>query len=282
MYRKRALLAVLALATAGAMTLTTTAASATKAPHHVTKAVTKKKDPPRVEITFAISLPYFVLDPLLPIQTLSVVRTRNATDCWVTLVKPAAALAPGGLPPHHNCTNKGPSGQYLGYVDLTVNTSKNPRVIEFMAHATGPGGTDTGIFYAVQRGTVPVSLPAGPPGPAGPQGPPGPAGPAGPAGPPGSSIIIPPTTVAPTTSTTVASTTSTTASGTTTTAPSTTSTTVAPTTTTTVSGGTTTTRPTTTTTVAPTTTTTHPSTTTTTKPCPTTTTTKPRSGYCSW
>ena len=35
------------------------------------------KPPPKVEVTFAISLPYFVLDNTLPIQTLSVVRVRN-------------------------------------------------------------------------------------------------------------------------------------------------------------------------------------------------------------
>lgn len=283
------------LAVAGATVFTTTAGAQAK----------PKKDPPRVEVTFAIAIPYFVLDNTLPIQVLAVVKVKNAATCWVTLVKPANALVKGGLPPKRVCTNKGTNDQYLGYLDLTKNTGKNPRVIEFMAHATGPGGTDTGPFYAVQRGTIVVKLPVGPAGPAGPPGPAGPAGPpggnggqgpAGPQGPPGpaggatttTTLTGTSTTVAPTTtsttvppsSTTVAPTTSTTASGSTTTAPSTTSTTVAPTTTTTASGtttttsgGTTTTRPTTTTTVAPTTTTSHPTTTTTV--APTTTTTKP-------
>jgi hypothetical protein len=276
---------------------------------------TAQPKPKKTQVTFAIALPYFVLDNTLPIQVLAVVKVRNATECWVTLVKPANALVPGGLPPKRACPNKGTGAQYLGYFDLTQNTGKNPRVIEFMAHASGPGGTDEGPFDAVQRGTLAVKLPTGPqgpPGPAGPQGPPGPAGPpganggqgpAGPPGPPGTTptTVAPTTTttavgttsttVAPTTSTTVAPTTSTTGSGTTTTVPSTTSTTVAPTTTTTASGtttttvaptttttsgGTTTTLPTTTTTVAPTTTTTYPTTTTTTKP------TKPVYPWWSW
>jgi hypothetical protein len=292
--RSRAVLgAAMVMVCAGATAFTTTGVAQAK----------PKKDPPRVEVTFATAEPYFVLDNTLPIQVLAIVRVKNAATCWVTLVKPANALAPGGLPPQRACPNKGSDAQYLGYFDLTQNVGKYPRIIEFMAHASGPGGTDQGPFDVVQRGTLAVKLPVGPqgpPGPAGPQGPPGPAGPpganggqgpAGPPGPPGSSVTTP-TTVAPTTttgvgatsttsttvptttSTTVAPTTSTTGSGTTTTVPSTTSTTVASTTTTGASGTTTTTMaPTTTTTISGGTTTTQPTTTTTV--APTTTTTYP-------
>jgi hypothetical protein len=294
--RSRAVLgAAMVMVCAGVTAFTTTGIAQAK----------PKKDPPRVEVTFATAEPYFVLDNTLPIQVLAIVRVKNAATCWVTLVKPANALAPGGLPPQRACPNKGSDAQYLGYFDLTQNVGKYPRIIEFMAHASGPGGTDQGPFDVVQRGTLAVKLPVGPqgpPGPAGPQGPPGPAGPpganggqgpAGPPGPPGSSVTTP-TTVAPTTttgvgatstststttvpsttSTTVAPTTSTTGSGTTTTVPSTTSTTVASTTTTGASGTTTTTMaPTTTTTISGGTTTTQPTTTTTV--APTTTTTYP-------